>query len=145
MGTGMSVYGNGTIRVEYMELCSFKMCYTSTCITHPHSLTPSPLHTLTPSHSQLLRELVPSDVLRQFSPDDWKKAIVAQFNRHPARTQEEAKTGFLKHISRWATFGSAFFEVKVREEGSRGGGGGVVKLVCVLSCFVFGCIQQWWP
>ena len=118
----MPVYGNGTIRVEYMEPLEFQNVllyqYLHNAPSHPHPSTPSPLHTLTPSHSQLLRELVPSDVLRQFSPEDWKKAIVAQFNRHPARTQEEAKTGFLKHISRWATFGSAFFEVKVREEGS---------------------------
>ena len=62
----------------------------------------------------MLRELVPPDVVKCYTPDDWKKAIVAQFNRHPVRSKEEAKVGFLKYISRWRTFGSAFFEVKVR-------------------------------
>ena len=60
-----------------------------------------------------MRELVPPDLLKCYTPEDWKKAIVAQFNRHPARTKEEAKVGFLKYVSRWPTFGSAFFEVKV--------------------------------
>lgn len=62
---------------------------------------------------QMLRDLVPPDVLKCYTPEDWKKAIVAQFNRHPARTKEEAKVGFLKYICHWQTFGSAFFEVKV--------------------------------
>ncbi len=67
--------------------------------------------------SQLLRELVPLDVVKGYTPEDWKKAIVAQFNRHPARSKEDAKAGFLKYVSRWQTFGSAFFEVKVRSVG----------------------------
>ncbi len=52
------------------------------------------------------------DVIREYSPDDWKKAIVANFNRHSARSSEDGKVGFLKHVSKWPTFGSAFFEVK---------------------------------
>ncbi len=52
------------------------------------------------------------DVIRDYSPDDWKKAIVAHFNRHSARSSEDGKVGFLKHVSKWPTFGSAFFEVK---------------------------------
>lgn len=61
----------------------------------------------------MLRELVPLDVLKGYTPEDWKKAIVSQFNRHPARSKEEAKVNFLKYVSRYQTFGSAFFEVKV--------------------------------
>lgn len=61
----------------------------------------------------MLRELVPLDVMKSYAPEDWKKAIIAQFNRHPTRTKEDAKISFLKYICRWQTFGSAFFEVKV--------------------------------
>ena len=64
--------------------------------------------------SQILRELVPMDVMRAYTPEEWKKVIVAQFNKQASvRSKEEAKIGFLKYVSRWPTFGSAFFEVKV--------------------------------
>lgn len=36
------------------------------------------------------------------------------FNKHSGKTREEAKLSFLKIIYKWATFGSAFFEVKVK-------------------------------
>ncbi len=55
------------------------------------------------------------DLIREYSPDDWKKAIVAHFNRHSARSSEDGKVGFLKYVSKWPTFGSAFFEVKVHK------------------------------
>lgn len=61
----------------------------------------------------MLRELVPHDIIRLQAPDDWKKAIVAQYNKHATLSQDQAKSAFLKYISRWQTFGSAFFEVKV--------------------------------
>lgn len=80
---------------------------------------------------QMLRELVPMDVLRSYTPDDWKKAIIASFNRHPARSKEEAKIGLLKFISRWPTFGSAFFEVKVCLPNLG------ILFVCFLFCFIF--------
>lgn len=66
-------------------------------------------------YRQMLRELVPMDLMKSYAPEDWKKAIVAQFNRHPVRSKDEAKTAFLKYVSRWQTFGSAFFEVKVSQ------------------------------
>ncbi|XP_050613417.1 unconventional myosin-VIIa isoform X5 [Macaca thibetana thibetana] len=79
-----------------------------------------------PSIPKLLRELVPQDLIRQVSPDDWKRSIVAYFNKHAGKSKEEAKLAFLKLIFKWPTFGSAFFEVKVHhgllrteEEGSR--------------------------
>ncbi|XP_062054255.1 unconventional myosin-VIIa isoform X3 [Lepus europaeus] len=63
-----------------------------------------------PSIPKLLRELVPQDLIRQISPDDWKRSIVAYFNKHAGKSKEEAKLAFLKVIFKWPTFGSAFFE-----------------------------------
>ncbi|XP_054243940.1 unconventional myosin-VIIa isoform X2 [Indicator indicator] len=63
-----------------------------------------------PSIPKLLKELVPQDLLRQLSPDDWKRSIVAYYNKHAGKTREEAKLAFLKIIFKWPTFGSAFFE-----------------------------------
>lgn len=50
--------------------------------------------------------------IRVLSP--FNQAIVAAYNKHQGKTQNEAKISFLKIIYRWPTFGSAFFEVKVR-------------------------------
>ncbi|ELK30181.1 Myosin-VIIa [Myotis davidii] len=69
-----------------------------------------------PSIPKLLRELVPQDLIRQVSPDDWKRSIVAYFNKHAGKSKEEAKLAFLKVIFKWPTFGSAFFEVKQTTE-----------------------------
>ncbi|XP_012581160.1 PREDICTED: unconventional myosin-VIIa isoform X1 [Condylura cristata] len=71
-----------------------------------------------PSIPKLLRELVPQDLIRQVSPDDWKRSIVAYFNKHAGKSKEEAKLAFLKLIFKWPTFGSAFFEVKQTTEPS---------------------------
>ncbi|XP_072849568.2 unconventional myosin-VIIa isoform X2 [Pogona vitticeps] len=65
-----------------------------------------------PSIPKLLKELVPDPLIRQLSPDDWKRSIVAYFNKHAGKTREEAKLAFLKIVFKWPTFGSAFFEVK---------------------------------
>ncbi|XP_030294075.1 unconventional myosin-VIIa isoform X3 [Sparus aurata] len=62
--------------------------------------------------SKILKELVPQDQIRHLSPDDWKRSIMALFNKHAGKTREEAKLSFLKIIYKWPTFGSAFFEVK---------------------------------
>ena len=58
-------------------------------------------------------------------PPPLPQSIVAYFNKHAGKSKEEAKLAFLKLIFKWPTFGSAFFEVKVRcgqllreEEGS---------------------------
>ncbi|XP_052668632.1 unconventional myosin-VIIa isoform X4 [Harpia harpyja] len=69
-----------------------------------------------PSIPKLLKELVPQDLVRQHSPDDWKRSIVAYYNKHAGKTREEAKLAFLKIIFKWPTFGSAFFEVKQTTE-----------------------------
>lgn len=41
------------------------------------------------------------------------QSIVAYFNKQAGKSREDAKLMFLKIIYKWATFGSAFFEVKV--------------------------------
>ncbi|XP_016402939.1 myosin VIIAa [Sinocyclocheilus rhinocerous] len=69
-----------------------------------------------PSIPKMLKELIPQDLIRQLSPDDWKRSIVAYFNRHAGKSREEAKLMFLKIIFKWPTFGSAFFEVKQTTE-----------------------------
>ena len=43
---------------------------------------------------------------------DWKREILKCFNKDSGMSPEDAKIAFLKVIYRWATFGSAFFEVK---------------------------------
>ncbi|XP_062417265.1 myosin VIIAa [Pungitius pungitius] len=69
-----------------------------------------------PTIPKMLRELVPQDLIRQMSPDDWKRSVVAYFNKQAGKTREEAKLMFLKTIYKWPTFGSAFFEVKQTTE-----------------------------
>ncbi|XP_043929284.1 unconventional myosin-VIIa [Protopterus annectens] len=69
-----------------------------------------------PNIPKMLKELVPQDLIRQMSPDDWKRSIVAYFNKHAGKTREEAKLAFLKILFKWPTFGSAFFEVKQTTE-----------------------------
>ena len=62
--------------------------------------------------SQMLRELVPCDIVKTQSSQDWKREIVKAYNQDSGMSPEEAKIAFLKVIYRWPTFGSAFFEVK---------------------------------
>lgn len=68
------------------------------------------------SITSMLKELVPHDLERSMSPDEWKKAIVLQYNKHTVKKKDDAKIAFLKIIQRWPTFGSAFFEVKQTTE-----------------------------
>lgn len=61
---------------------------------------------------QMMRELVPTDLIKQMSATDWKREIIRAYNQDSGMSPEDAKIAFLKVIFRWATFGSAFFEVK---------------------------------
>lgn len=65
-----------------------------------------------PSIPKMLRDLIPPDLSKEQSSDDWKRAIVAAFNKHAGKSKNDAKISFLRMIYRWPTFGSAFFEVK---------------------------------
>lgn len=67
---------------------------------------------------KILRELVPENLTRLMSSEEWKKSILLACEKHQDRTAEEAKVAFLKWICRWPTFGSAFFEVKQSSEPS---------------------------
>ncbi|XP_072427812.1 unconventional myosin-VIIa-like [Chiloscyllium punctatum] len=67
---------------------------------------------------KMLKDLVPQDMVRTMSSEEWKKSIVAVCNRHTGKTEDEVKLAFLKQLSRLATFGSAFFEVKQTSESS---------------------------
>ncbi|XP_029988616.1 unconventional myosin-VIIa [Sphaeramia orbicularis] len=65
---------------------------------------------------KILKDLVPADQLKAMSENEWKKSIVASFNKYASITVDEAKVVFLKAIYRWPTFGCAFFEVKQTSE-----------------------------
>jgi myosin-7 len=62
--------------------------------------------------TQMLRELVPTDLIKSSSAADWKREIIKSYNSDSGISPEDAKIAFLKIIYRWPTFGSAFFEVK---------------------------------
>lgn len=62
----------------------------------------------------MLKDLIPMDLLKQLSPDEWKRAISNVYAKHGTLSREDAKIKFLEVIYQWPTFGSAFFEVKVK-------------------------------
>ncbi|MGH0168907.1 UNVERIFIED_CONTAM: hypothetical protein FKN15_055928 [Acipenser sinensis] len=65
---------------------------------------------------KILKDLVPADHLKLMSTEEWKKNIIASYNKYAGKTVDEAKLSFLKIIHRWPTFGCAFFEVKQTSE-----------------------------
>uniref|UniRef100_A0AAY4EUY2 Myosin VIIBb n=1 Tax=Denticeps clupeoides TaxID=299321 RepID=A0AAY4EUY2_9TELE len=67
---------------------------------------------------KMLKDLVPNDMLKVTSADDWKKNIIAAYNKQAGLTVDEAKVAFLKAVCKWPTFGCAFFEVKQTSEPS---------------------------
>lgn len=68
------------------------------------------------SISQILKELVPIDLVKAQSVSDWKKSITNSYNSCINMSVIEAKQKFLQHIYQLPTFGSAFFEVKQTTE-----------------------------
>ncbi|XP_065841115.1 myosin-VIIa-like [Oscarella lobularis] len=65
---------------------------------------------------EMLDELLPNDMIGEFQPEEWKRQIVSAYNKHAGKSKGEAKISFLRVISRFPTFGSAFFEVKQTTE-----------------------------
>ncbi|GMT32791.1 hypothetical protein PFISCL1PPCAC_24088, partial [Pristionchus fissidentatus] len=62
--------------------------------------------------SQLQSELVPKDHTKSYSSSEWKKQITKAYEKVSSMSTEEAKIAFLQKVSRWQTYGSAFFMVK---------------------------------
>lgn len=49
---------------------------------------------------QMLRELIPSDLMKMQSTSEWKRAIVASYNQDSGMSSEDAKVAFLKIVYR---------------------------------------------
>lgn len=49
---------------------------------------------------QIMRELLPSDLIKLQSPNDWKRAIVTVYNHDAGMTSDDAKITFLKIVYR---------------------------------------------
>lgn len=58
----------------------------------------------------MLRELIPSDLFKIQSPNDWKRLIVAAYNQDAGMTPEDAKVTFLKVVYRYALCKIYYFE-----------------------------------
>ncbi|XP_006902869.1 PREDICTED: unconventional myosin-VIIb [Elephantulus edwardii] len=67
---------------------------------------------------KILRQLVPENLIRLMSSEEWRKNIPLAYDKLVEKRVEEAKVAFLKWICQWPTFGSAFFEVKQTSEPS---------------------------
>ncbi|KAI6218245.1 hypothetical protein M3Y95_01169700 [Aphelenchoides besseyi] len=60
----------------------------------------------------ILFDLVPKNLVKSQSTNEWKKQIASQFKMIENESSNEAKLQLMKIISRWPTFGASFFEVK---------------------------------
>jgi len=67
---------------------------------------------------QILEELVPTNLLKIQSANDWKKSISSAWAQNSGMKEDEAKVAFLQYIHTWPTFGSAFFDVKQTNDSS---------------------------
>ncbi|KAH9525794.1 hypothetical protein Btru_002382 [Bulinus truncatus] len=65
---------------------------------------------------EFLNRLIPGDLVKAQSTDDWKRNIIAAYNKDAGKSSNDAKIDFLKIIYLWPTFGSAFFDVKQTTE-----------------------------
>lgn len=53
-------------------------------------------------HRQLLRDLVPSDLVKNQGTSEWKRSITTMYTQDAGMSSEDAKVAFLKIIYRWA-------------------------------------------
>lgn len=49
----------------------------------------------------MLRELIPSDIMKMQSTSEWKRSIVASYNQDGGMSSEDAKVAFLKIVYRY--------------------------------------------
>jgi len=63
----------------------------------------------------MLKDLIPMDLNKQLQPDEWKRNVSNIYYKQGVLSREDAKIKFLEIIYQWPTFGSAFFEVKVKK------------------------------
>jgi myosin VIIa len=61
---------------------------------------------------------VPADIIRLQSTSEWRKQILLAYNKNEGMTSEDAMNAFLRIISDWSTFGTAFFDVKQSTDSS---------------------------
>ncbi|RDD41603.1 Myosin-VIIa [Trichoplax sp. H2] len=61
---------------------------------------------------RLLRDLVPYDAIGNLSAEEWEQAITESYTSGRGMTKHDAKIAFLQEVEKWATFGSAFFDIK---------------------------------
>lgn len=48
----------------------------------------------------MLRDLIPSDLVKTQNPNDWKRSIVNMYNQDTGMSPDDAKVTFLKIIYR---------------------------------------------
>lgn len=65
---------------------------------------------------QYLKEMIPANLIKTKSADFWDKSVAKAHMADTGMSADDAKIGFLKHIYKWPTFGSAFFDVKQTTE-----------------------------
>lgn len=56
----------------------------------------------------MVRELVPSDLHKILTANDWKRAIVTEYNQDAGMSSDDAKVTFLKIVYRYAHHFSLF-------------------------------------
>ena len=61
----------------------------------------------------MLKSLIPQHMIGMESEGSWTKRVTEYYRWHGKMTPEAAKTKFLLYVSKWPTFGSAFFNVWV--------------------------------
>ncbi|CEF69757.1 Unconventional myosin-X [Strongyloides ratti] len=62
--------------------------------------------------NHIINDCIPKDMIKDMTINEWKKQIKDEYSKIEGMSPDEGKINFLRNISKWPTFGSAFFEVK---------------------------------
>ncbi|PAV81570.1 hypothetical protein WR25_02774 isoform A [Diploscapter pachys] len=65
---------------------------------------------------QLINDLIPKNMVKLHNTNEWKKIISSAYTPVEHLSSDQAKIDFLRYISKWPTFGSAFFPVSLEHE-----------------------------